>query len=184
MTPCQNRPRKYTQSDTGKGVEPQRPAHRPHRYLPDQTRATEGKLLRPPLTREVFTLALTSPLKHAKGTCELNGVGAVSPRSGGVELRRIRRIDLAGDSREGPQDGCSSTIDVQAGKLLSRWVTVLIGSSQERAASKKCRALRAQALAARFGGALVRIPRECRPPLSPGYRDSQHSQLLSCGLNN
>jgi broad specificity phosphatase PhoE len=28
----------------GNGVAPQRPAHRPHRYLSDQTRATEGKI--------------------------------------------------------------------------------------------------------------------------------------------
>ena len=35
-----------------------------------------------------------------------------------------------------------------------------------------------------LAGALVRIPRECGPPLSPGYRDSQHSQLLSWGPCN
>lgn len=34
-----------------------------------------AKLLRPLLTREVFTLVLTSPLKRARETCELAGFG-------------------------------------------------------------------------------------------------------------
>jgi probable phosphoglycerate mutase len=37
-----------------------------------------AKLLRPLLTRELFTLVLTSPLKRARETCDLSGLGAVA----------------------------------------------------------------------------------------------------------
>lgn len=37
-----------------------------------------AKLLHPLFARELFTLVLTSPLKRAKETCELSGLGAVA----------------------------------------------------------------------------------------------------------
>ena len=134
--------------------------------------------MEPVLAKETLALVLTSPLKRARETCELAGSGERAAIDHDLmewnygEYKGLTSREIRGQAPGWLlfNDGCPGgetpeQVDDRADRIIAR----ARGEQGNVVLFAHGHLLRV--LAARWLG----TPRESRPPLSPRYRDSQHS---------